>query len=119
MDKVIVADTKFEFCPQTRLPIYCKVTINIDATPVVIEVDWRNNLNQKISYIKYGDEKIMLHHSKQCIILKDKTINCETMERMNAHYYNFYKNFKENSNYINSLKIHKILFKVRDKYDKN
>ncbi|MBR1985181.1 MAG: hypothetical protein IKA31_05500, partial [Clostridia bacterium] len=111
--------TSFKLCKKTNLPIYSNVDLEIDNVKVNIEIDWRNNLNQKITHIKLGENIVTLHHSNQCIIYNNKTINCFKNDRLTTHYYNYYKNFKEKSNYITSRKIHKNLLEVRRLYEKN
>lgn len=119
MNSFKIKKSSFKLCKKTNLPIYSNVDLEIDNVKVNIEIDWRNNLNQKITYIKLGENIVTLHHSNQCIIYNNKTINCFKNDRLTTHYYNYYKNFKEKSNYITSRKIHKNLLEVRKLYEKN
>lgn len=106
------------FCEQTNIPIASKVDLLIDSVNVEIEIDWRNNLNQKITELGFDDEKIILHHSHQSIIRNGEEEVYSTEVRMNKHYKNYFSRDNHNVDLIGGRKIHEILLKVRDCYEK-
>ena len=101
-------------CKNSQIPIASKVELIIDRIVVEIDIDWRNNLNQKISEFIYLDKKIVLHHSNQSIIIEDKEDVCSTEVRLNTHYKNYFSKFNGKSDLDAGRKIHEILLKVRE-----
>ncbi|MBQ6920326.1 MAG: Gfo/Idh/MocA family oxidoreductase [Bacilli bacterium] len=109
---------EIKLADNVKLPIYSKVNLLIDGVEVNIEVDWRENLDFKRSYVYFGDHKVFINHSEQKIYDGDKVYNFDSIPRLNRHYYNFYTSFAYTSNYEETEAIHKILLKVRDEYEK-
>lgn len=118
-DKYEIINVNNVFCINSKIPIASNVNLIIDNVEIEIEIDWRNNLNQKITQIEYKNKQVVLHHSNQSIILKDKVINCSSEDRLNTHYKNYFSKFNQTSDLDASRKIHEILLKVRDCYEKN
>ena len=114
-----IKNIKNVLCEKSHIPIASKVNLLIDEVNVEIEIDWRNNLNQKITTIELDDETIILHHTRQSIIRNDEEIVYSTEERMKTHYKNYFSKFNCKSDPLGGRKIHEILLKVRDCYEKN
>ena len=104
-------------CPKTNLPIYAFVELVIDGVLSTIEVDWRNGINNKESYVIYEGRRIDIKHSLQMIIDGDEIIDCKQMERLETHYYNYFKNYQEGEiKKQQSYRIHSVLFEVVRRY---
>jgi len=90
----------------------------IDNVKVGIQVDWRNNKNSKRSFLVYESRRIEINHSGQSIIDGNKEIALDSMTRLSRHYYNYFNNFDYSTNDKETIKIHDVLLKVRDIYEK-
>lgn len=99
-------------CKKTTLPIYINVDLKIDSIPINIYIDWTKHQNVKESFLIYDNEIIKIDHSNQTIITKEKDYPFNNMVRLEAHYYNFFKNYNETNNLEESILIHKFLFEV-------
>lgn len=106
-------------CVKTKLPIYVNAKLLIDNVKVSIEVDWRNKLNNKESYVIYDGRRIDIKHSLQTIIDGNNVYKFDEMERLKAHYYNYFKNYNGIIKSEDSLKIHKVLLGVVKYYEEN
>lgn len=104
-------------CLKTNLPIYVKAKLLIDDVKVTIEVDWRNKINNKESYVIYNGRRIDIKHSLQQVIDGNNIYKFDEMERLKAHYYNYFKNFDGIIKSEDSLKIHKVLLGVVKYYE--
>lgn len=113
-----IIDIKMQRCEKTNLPIYIFVNLLIDNVIVTLEIDWRNKLNNKETFIIYEGRKIEINHSKQKIIDGDKVYYFDSLERLVAHYYNYFKNYNGNVKSSDSYKIHQVLLEVRDYYER-
>lgn len=106
-------------CEKYNIPIASSVNLMIDDIKIEINIDWRNKLNKKITEFEFEDKKIILDHSKQSIILKEKITNCSLESRLNKHYKNYFLKFDGTIDLDSGRKIHELLLKVRDYYEKN
>lgn len=113
-----IVDIKMQRCEKTNLPIYIFVNLLIDGIIVTLEIDWKNKLNNKKTFIIYEGRKIEINHSKQKIIDGDKVYSFDSLERLVAHYYNYFKNYNGNVKSLDSYKIHRVLLEVRDYYER-
>ena len=111
----IIKKTEVEKCLNTGLPIMVDIDLVIDNVDVNINIDWRNHCNVKESYVIYEGRQIKIDHSNQCIIDQDNIIKVDDKIRLQRHYYNYFKNYKENVNYEASYYIHNLLFEVNKK----
>ena len=102
-------------CEKTTLPIMAEVELLIDGVEVEIKVDWQQHQNKKESFVIYEGRKIIIDHSNQTIIDDKTIIRLDDMLRLQRHYYNYFKNYKENIDYESSYLIHKVLFEVKNK----
>lgn len=118
-NKYEITKIKNVLCKDSKIPIASKVDLKIDDTDIEIDIDWRNNLNQKITEIEFEDKKVVLHHSNQSIICQNKVKKCSSIERLHTHYKNYFTKFDETTDVESGRKIHEILLKVRDDYEKN
>lgn len=101
-----------QVCPLSNLPLYVDVHLRIDGIPVEITVDWRKDVNKKVTCLSYAGEPLVLHNSHQSIIYQDKETSYVTMPRLEAHYYNYFQSFKGVSDKQSSRRIHEILLDV-------
>jgi len=114
--KVVSVDTAF--ADNVSLPIYCKAELEIDGVPATITVDWTNGINSKKTRLLYHDREILINHSEQAIVDGETVHNCNTMPRLTRHYYNYFTRLRLDGNYSETVAIHRLLFKVKDTYDK-
>lgn len=117
-DKYQINEVRLQRCQKTNLPIYAYVSLLIDDVLTTIEVDWRNGLNNKETYVIYDGRRIDIKHSQQTIIDGKNVYKCDDMERLKTHYYNYFKNFNGHIKALESYKIHQVLLGVRDYYEK-
>lgn len=106
-------------CEKYNIPIASKVNLIIDDVIVDINIDWRNNLNQKITKLKFDDTEVVLHHTDQSIIYENETKQCSSYSRLGTHYKNYFARFNGKSDLESGRKIHELLLEVRDCYEKN
>ena len=111
-EKVTFVDRDKVLCPETNLPIYVCVKLIIDGVPVEICIDWRKDVNSKITYLTYDSEPMILHNSNQSIIYQDKQTSFDVMPRLEAHYYNYFQKFQGVSDEQSSRRIHEVLLDV-------
>lgn len=103
-----------EFDKFSNLP---KKTIHycfIDDVDLMFNIDWTLNLNYKRSYFYFDKGSIIVNHTFQRVVDKNNNVIFENdeMERLDNHYYNFFKNFNEDDiDYQQCLKLHELLFK--------
>ena len=109
---VTFVDSEKVLCPETRLPIYVNVRLIIDTVPVEICIDWRKDVNSKITYLTYDGQAMILHNSNQSILYQAKETSYATMPRLEAHYYNYFQKFQGVSDEQSSRRIHEILLDV-------
>lgn len=109
---VYFISAKKQLCPVSNLPIFVDVRLKIDNVPVEITVDWRKNINRKITHLEYDNETLILHNSNQSILYNGQEISYATMPRLEAHYYNYFQNYQGVTNEQNSRRIHEILLDV-------
>lgn len=103
-----------QMCPQSDLPIYVNAELVIDGIPTYITVDWRVHTNKKESYVIYDGEKMHIDHSGQAIRFGGESMSLGVMERMQQHYYHYFKNFRGDTDEDASVRIHKFLLEVND-----
>lgn len=113
-ESVEVCSANAQLCPESGLPVYADVQLVIDGVPVRITVDWRKGQNKKESFLTYQGRRIHLNHSGQCIVDGGKAVDCEHMERLQQHYYQYFTAFDGTADVPAARKIHEVLFKVRD-----
>lgn len=111
-EKVTFVDSEKVLCPETNLPIYVCVKLIIDNIPVEICIDWRKDINSKITYLTYDGKPMILHNSNQSIVYQDKETSFATMPRLEAHYYNYFQKFQGVSDEQSSRRIHEVLLDV-------
>ncbi len=99
-------------CPDCRLPIYVYVRLTVDGVPVEITIDWRKNVNSKITTLTYDGRALILHNTDQSIVHNGEVTCYATMPRLEAHYYNYFQQFKGESDEAGSRRIHEILLDV-------
>ncbi len=107
-------------CEKSNLPIYANCFLLIDQTEVNILVDWTKGINSKTSEILLENgETITVSHSNQTVTIGKEVFNFNKMERLRAHYYNYFvTNFSERKADEQTEKIHAVLFMVRNYYEK-
>lgn len=101
-----------QLCTQCNLPIYARVQLNIDGVDVEICIDWRKDVNSKITYLTYANKSVTLHNSNQSIIVNGEELSYATMPRLQAHYYNYFQNYQGESDEQSSRRIHEVLLAV-------
>lgn len=111
-EKVEFIGSKKQVCPQCNLPLYVCVNLKIDNVDVEICIDWRKDVNSKITYLTYGGKPLVLHNSNQSIIINDKETSYAVMPRLQAHYYNYFQKYQGVSDEQSSRKIHEVLLDV-------
>ncbi len=111
--KLEIISTDTQRCPQTNLPVYVSVRILIDGIETEITVDWRNNTDQKESYVTIQNKEIYINHSGQSITNTTIT-EYERMPRLDEHYNCLFQNFDYKSNADFSRSVHEFLFKVNE-----
>ncbi len=117
-DSVEIEDIQIQRCARTNLPICAAVKLTIDGVDVEITVDWTKGQNCKQSTLTYDGREIAVSHSKQTIYDGDTVIKCDSKDRLSRHYYNFFvKNLKARGDTADTIKIHEVLLRVRDKYE--
>lgn len=84
-------------CEKTAEPLYVYVELMIDGIRTEIVVDWRKNINHKTAYLKYDGTDMEVSSTKQKIIYGQKEYSFAKIERLQAHYLNYFKNFKGES----------------------
>ncbi len=119
-DEFNICETNFILCEKTRLPMLADVKLIIDGKAVRIVVDWTKRDATKKSIINYDGREIIIDHGAQCVIDGKTAYRYDDMERLPRHYYGYFAEkftpFDDNGE--DDLKIHKILFTVRDEYEK-
>lgn len=113
-DTVTVVDKKMQLCKNSNLPIMCDISLTIDGTPVRIKIDWRNGETDKYSRFIYDGKPMLVSSTNQAITYDGKVYDFATINRLQAHYTNFFKNFNGKSNGLDARKIHEVLFTIRD-----
>ena len=111
-NEVKLIDYECTRCILTNLVIKAKVKLLIDNIPTTITVDWTQNINSKETVIKYQGRRIRISNSLQTIFDGDNIIKVDYMNRLDAHYYNLFRLFKDKTNYEEEVKIHTALFNV-------
>ena len=106
-------------CENSKIPIASDIKLTIDDVIVDIEIDWRNRINQKTTEVDFIDKKVILNHTMQKIICDNHEKCCSKIERLKTHYRNYFVKFNENIDLEASRKVHEILLRVRDIYEKN
>ncbi len=106
---------KLERCQQTDLPIAVSVNLKIDGVTAYITVDWTQHINNKSSYVIYDGRKVEIKHSEQVVVDGDFCRRYDDMERLQHHYFNYFKNYKECIDVSGSYKIHSFLLKINDR----
>ena len=114
MESVQIENARRQLCPESGLPIYADVRLVMDGVKIHITVDWRNGQNRKESFVVYDGRTIHLNHSGQCIVDGEDTVDCVFMERLQQHYYHYFRNFSGNADVPSAQRIHEILFQVND-----
>lgn len=113
-EKVEVLSTKTERCRETNLPIYVAVTLLIDDVPVSITIDWRVRKSYKASTLIFDGEPMVLDSTNQKIVYQGEEYGGSKRERLATHYYNYFKNYKGESDEEAERKIQEALFFVND-----
>ena len=114
-DSLEIKGVETQTCPESGLPVYVNASLVIDGIPTYITIDWRLHTNSKSSYVIYDGRRVDINHSGQCIGDGENSIDVGVMERMQQHYYNFFKRFNGNTDEDASLRIHRFLLEVNDK----
>ena len=104
-----------QLCPESGLSIYSCADLQIDGIPVRICVDWRNGINRKESFVIYDGRRIHIDHSGQRIIDGSRCLECAQMDRLQQHYYAYFRDFREDIPIADALKIHQFLYEVAEK----
>lgn len=117
-DEFTILSHEIKYADNVKLPIWCNVKLLIDNVEVNIEIDWRDELDFKRSYVYFKDHKVFINHSEQTVYDGDNVYKFDSMTRLNRHYFNYYTSFAYESNYEDTEAIHKVLLKVRDEYEK-
>lgn len=102
-------------CQTTKLPIKIDVKLLIDHLKVNINIDWTLGQNEKVTSVLYDGRYIEINNSKQTIFDGKNIIKLDDMDRLQTHYYNYFKNYNEVINKEDSYLIHKVLFEVNNK----
>ena len=110
-----ILSTSCTRCNQSNLPLSIDVNLKIDNIPIHIIIDWTKHLNIKQSSLTYDCFPLIIDHSNQTIIFKNKSYPFNDMIRLENHYYNFFKNYNEADNSDETILIHKFLFEVNNK----
>lgn len=109
---VTFIEAKKQVCPISNLPLYVDVRLIIDGVPVQITVDWRQDVNSKITYLTYDKKPLVLHNSNQSVIFDGKEISHAIMPRLEAHYYNYFQHYQGVTDEQTSRRIHEVLLDV-------
>lgn len=104
-----------QLCPQSNLPIYSLAQLQIDGIPTQICVDWRNGLNRKETFLCYDGRQIHIDHSGQRIIDGENCLDCTQMDRLQQHYYGYFRDFREDIPLDDAIRIHQFLYEVAQK----
>ncbi len=114
-ENVQLISTDVKRCKATKNPIYVKVILAVDGVDVNIVVDWRKQINNKTTFLVYDGKPMILNSSEQKIVYERKEYNFAKMDRLQAHYYNYFKNYEGEGNEQNNKKINDILLFVNEK----
>ncbi len=114
-ENICIKSVETQKCTKTQLPVYIKLNLTVDGVRTEILIDWRKNIDRKLSYLIYDGRKITIDHSAQKIIDGEKIISCVEKERLIQHYYNYFKNYNEHTDEVSAVAIHKILFEVNER----
>ncbi len=114
-EKVELISHNTNRCSDTSYPIFADVSLLIDGVKVNIKVNWQKQVNLKTATLVYDGNPMIINSTEQKIIYKDKEYNFASMERLQAHYYNYFKIFKGESKERNSRKINETLLFVNEK----
>lgn len=101
-----------QLCPESGLPIYIDANLLIDSVPTRICIDWRKHTNSKQTMLNYDGDELLLDHSAQAIVRGDASINYGRMERLQEHYYHYFRSFRGHVEADQAQRIHETLFKV-------
>lgn len=104
-----------QLCPQSGLPIYSLAQLQIDGIPTEICVDWRNGINCKETFLVYDGRKVHIDHSGQRIIDGETCLDCTHMDRLQQHYYGYFRDFREDIPIDDAVLIHQFLYEVAEK----
>lgn len=111
-DSYKLVDCKVQRCQKTDLPICVEVHLELDGVLLAICVDWTKHRNDKSSYVIYDGRKVEIRHSQQAIVDEDTVKLYDDMERLQHHYYNYFKNYREIIDKDASYKIHWLLLEL-------
>ena len=118
-DNVKILSTDSIQAENASLPIFCRVQLLIDGVKVSICIDWRKQLDFKVSTLKYDGKKIVIDHSRQTVSDGESISAYDSMPRLPRHYYNYFTSRRYlTSNEEETLKIHNVLMKVKNLYAK-
>ena len=110
-NSVKLVNREFVNAKNVDAPIYAKVNCLIDNIPVVFSIDWREDVDNKVTYLTYDNKPLTICHSSQEIIYGDWKYTFNAMDRLTRHYYNYFSSFDGLSNFEMTKKIHEVLFK--------
>ena len=113
-DKVELIRHNVKRCTATSQPIFAEVSLLIDGINVNIKVDWRQNINLKTAHLVYDGKPMIVSSTHQKIVYEEKEYCFACMERLQAHYYNYFKNFKGEIDEHNDRKINEVLLFVNE-----
>lgn len=114
-NNVVLLDYQATRCKETNLIIKADVSLLIDGVNVHIYVDWTTNKSNKETSMIYKGRRIDINNLLQTIFDGDNVIKTQEMDRLDAHYYNLFRLFNDESNYEEELKLHSVLFDINDK----
>ena len=119
MDKVIIQNVSLSRCQRTNLPIFIDISMEMDDVPVQIVIDWRQNKEHKKTQLLYDNRTMFIENSLQKV-MDENTVyfDCSDRQRLEAHYYNYFKNYCETVDVDAARKIHQILLEVVNYYEK-
>ena len=110
--QILSAESKA--CQESGLPLYCAVRLKMDGIPVEIVVDWREDTDQKDSWLKVEGKTVWVNHTQERVLFDGKTYDFAEMQRLESHYYNYFTRFKEGETQ-KGRRIHEVLFAVNER----
>ena len=109
-----IVSTKQEVCKESGLPLYCKVELLTGSTSLEIVVDWREDTDEKRSWLQVDGQSVIMHHTKERICAGDKVWDFWQMQRLESHYYNYFTRFEKGETQ-QGRRVHELLFAVNER----
>ncbi len=98
-------------CKESGLPLYCKAQFLLNGVRAEIEVDWREDTDEKDSWLRVGGQSVWINHTQERVTIGDKAYDFWEMQRLESHYYNYFTCFEEGETQ-RGRRIHELLFAV-------